>query len=210
MFRVLGVNLSEIKMKIDWLLIKRSLTSSLNEEEEKALRVWLDESEKHRAVYEDMKRFVAIREGYRLEKDTREDFKKDFGARLNTAYRKRVRRMWIKVAGYAAMLVLPLTIVLFFFLEQKPAVDAEDYGIGQIVHGTRKATLVLNDGKVVALDTSRVLLGQEDGMSIRTSDLALVYVDSLQKDRYVWRVRLILRWQRMWQNLLSWRLMAWR
>ena len=119
MFRVLGVNLSEIKMKIDWLLIKRSLTSSLNEEEEKALRVWLDESEKHRAVYEDMKRFVAIREGYRLEKDTREDFKKDFEARLNTAYRKRVHRMWIKVAGYAAMLVLPLTIVLFFFWEQK-------------------------------------------------------------------------------------------
>ena len=33
-FRVLGVNLSKIKMKIDWLLIKRSLTSSLNEEEE--------------------------------------------------------------------------------------------------------------------------------------------------------------------------------
>lgn len=184
-FRVLGVNLSKIKMKIDWLLIKRSLTSSLNEEEEKALRVWLDEAEKHRAVYEDMKRFVAIRKGYRLEKDTREDFKKDFQARLNTAYRKRMRRMWMKVAGYAAMLVLPLTIVLFFFLEQKPAVDAEDYGIGQIVHGTRKATLVLNDGKVVALDTSRVLLGQEDGMSMRTSDQALVYVDSLQKDREV-------------------------
>lgn len=79
------------------------------------------------------------------------------------------------------MLVLPLTIALLLFLEQKPAVEADDYGIGQIVHGARKATLVLNDGKVVALDTSRVILGQEDGMSVHTSDQALVYVDSLQK-----------------------------
>lgn len=172
-------------MKIDWLLIRRSIASSLNEEEEKALQVWLDESEEHRVLYEDMKRFVAIREGYRLERKTRESFKRDFEARLNTAYRKRGRRMWTRVAGYAAMLVLPLTIALLLFLEQKPAVEADDYGIGQIVHGARKATLVLNDGKVVALDTSRVILGQEDGMSVHTSDQALVYVDSLQKDREV-------------------------
>ena len=172
-------------MKIDWLLIRRSITSSLNEEEEKALQVWLEESEKHRAIYEDMKRFVAVREGYHLKEETRQSFKKNFETRLNTAYRKRGRRVWVKVVGYAAMFILPLMAGMLFFLEQKPAVEVEDYGIGQIVHGAKKATLVLDDGKVVALDTSRVMLGQVDGMSVRTSDQALVYVDSLQKDREV-------------------------
>lgn len=173
-------------MKIDWLLIRRSITSSLNEEDEKALQVWLEESEKHRAIYDDMKRFVAIREGYHLKEETRQGLKKNFETRLNTAYRKRGHRVWVKVVGYAAMFILPLMAGMLFFGEQKSAVEAEDYGIGQIVHGARKATLVLNDGKVVALDTSRVMLGQEDGMSVHTSDQALVYVDSLQnKDREV-------------------------
>lgn len=172
-------------MKIDWLLVRRSITSSLNEEEEKALQVWLEESGKHRAIYDDMKRFVALREEYHLKEEIRQGFKKDFETRLNTAYRQRGRRMWMRVVGYAAIFILPLMAGMLFFLEHKPTVEAEDYGIGQIVHGARKATLVLNDGKVVALDTSTVILGQVDGMSVRTSDQALVYVDSLQKDREV-------------------------
>ena len=172
-------------MKIDWLLVKRSLNSSLNKEEEKALCAWLDESEKHRAIYDDMKHFVSLREEYSLREEMKLRFKKDFEARLNTAYRKRGRRMWMKVARYAALFMLPVMAGMLFFLTEKPAVEVEDYGIGQIVHGARKATLVLNDGKVVALDTARVVLGQEDGMSMHTSDQALVYVDSLQKDREV-------------------------
>ena len=54
-----------------------------------------------------------------------------------------------------------------------------DYGIGPIEHGVRKATLVLNDGKVLALDTSRMTLKEIDGVTIHTNDQALVYVDSL-------------------------------
>ena len=172
-------------MKIDWLLVKRSLNSSLNKEEEKALRAWLDESEKHQAIYDDMKRFVPIRDGYHLNEETRQRFKMDFEARLNIVSRRRGRRMWVKVARYAALFMLPVMAGMLFFLTEKPVVEVEDYGIGQIVHGVRKATLVLNDGKVVALDTARVVLGQEDGMSMHTSDQALVYVDSLQKDREV-------------------------
>ena len=48
-----------------------------------------------------------------------------------------------------------------------------------IEHGVRKATLVLNDGKVLALDTSRMTLKEIDGVTIHTNDQALVYVDSL-------------------------------
>lgn len=170
-------------MKIDWLLIRRSLTTSLNTEEEEALHAWLDESEKHRAIYDDMKCFLPIREEYHLNEEMRLHFRQGFEARLNKVSRGRGHRMWMKVMGYAALFILPVMAGMLFFLTEKP--EVEDYGIGQIMHGARKATLVLNDGKVVTLDTSRVMLGQEDGMSVHTSDQALVYVDSLQKDREV-------------------------
>lgn len=170
-------------MKIDWLLIRRSLTTSLNTEEEEALHAWLDESEKHRAIYDDMKCFLPIREEYHLNEEMRLHFRQGFEARLNKVSRGRGHRMWMKVMGYAALFILPVMAGMLFFLTEKP--EVEDYGIGQIMHGARKATLVLNDGKVVTLDTSRVMLGQEDGMSVHTSDQALVYVDSLQKEREV-------------------------
>ena len=46
-------------MKMDWRLIKRSFTSSLDEEDRLVLEAWLDESERHRQLYEEMKRFEA-------------------------------------------------------------------------------------------------------------------------------------------------------
>ena len=46
-------------MKMDWRLIKRSFTSSLDEEDRQVLEAWLDESERLRQLYEEMKRFVA-------------------------------------------------------------------------------------------------------------------------------------------------------
>ena len=51
-------------MKMDWRLIKRSFTSSLDEEDRQVLEAWLDESERHRQLYEEMKRFVARRENF--------------------------------------------------------------------------------------------------------------------------------------------------
>ena len=54
-------------MKMDWRLIKRSFTSSLDEEDRQVLEAWLDESERHRQLYEEMKRFVARRENFQLD-----------------------------------------------------------------------------------------------------------------------------------------------
>ena len=43
-------------MKMDWRLIKRSFTSLLDEEDRWVLEAWLGESERHRQLYEEMKR----------------------------------------------------------------------------------------------------------------------------------------------------------
>ena len=95
-------------MKIDWRLIKRSFTSSLDEEDRQVLEAWLDESERHRQLYGEMKRFVARRENFQLSVETKKRFKQDFETRVDEAYRRRGRRVWLKVVSYAAMLALPI------------------------------------------------------------------------------------------------------
>ena len=165
-------------MKMDWRLIKRSFTSLLDEEDRWVLEAWLGESERHRQLYEEMKRFVARRENFQLSVETKKRFKQDFETRVDEAYRRRGRRVWLKVVSYAAMLALPLIAGILLWTRQ-PVEEVVDYGIGPIEHGVRKATLVLNDGKVLALDTSRMTLKESDGVMIHTNDQALVYVDSL-------------------------------
>ena len=177
-------------MKIDWRLIKRSLVSSLDEEDERVLETWLNESKKHRELYDNMKRFVSEREDFHLDEMTRKRFKRDFEARMNMAYKKRNQRLWVKVMSYAAMLVIPVIVGVLFWSRQ-PEIEAVDYGIGPIEHGVRKATLVLNDGKVLSLDTSRMFLKEINGVSVHTSDQALVYVDSLQDEDVQLQNRLI-------------------
>ena len=163
---------------MDWRLIKRSFTSSLDEEDRRVLEAWLDESERHRQLYEEMKRFVARRENFQLSVETKKRFKQDFETRVDEAYRRRGRRVWLKVVSYAAMLALPIIAGMLLWTRQSVE-EVVDYGIGPIEHGVRKATLVLNDGKVLALDTSRMTLKEIDGVTIHTNDQALVYVDSL-------------------------------
>ena len=163
---------------MDWRLIKRSFTSLLDEEDRWVLEAWLGESERHRQLYEEMKRFVVRRENFQLSMEMKKQFKQEFDLKIDEAYRRRGRRVWLKVVSYAAMLALPLIAGILLWTRQ-PVEEVVDYGIGPIEHGVRKATLVLNDGKVLALDTSRMTLKESDGVMIHTNDQALVYVDSL-------------------------------
>lgn len=81
------------------------------------------------------------------------------------------------MASYAAMLALPVIVGLSLWMRQ-PAGHVADYGNGLIEHGSRRATLVLNDGKILSLDTSRMTLKETGGVTIRTDSRALVYADS--------------------------------
>ena len=177
-------------MEIDWRVIKRSFTSLLNEEDRRVLDAWLNESERHRQLYEEMKCFVARRENFQLSVEAKKQFRKDFLSKIDVAYRKRGRRVWVKVVSYAAMLILPIIAGMLLWTKQ-PVEDVEGYGIGPIRHGVRKATLVLNDGKVLALDTSRIMLKEVDGVTVHTDDQVLVYVDSLGRKEVDLQNRLI-------------------
>ena len=86
-------------MEIDWRVIKRSFTSLLNEEDRRVLDAWLNESERHRQLYEEMKCFVARRENFQLSVEAKKQFRKDFLSKIDVAYRKRGRRVWVKVVS---------------------------------------------------------------------------------------------------------------
>ena len=64
-------------MKMDWRLIKRSFTSSLDDEDWRVLEAWLGESDRLRQLYEEMKRFVAKRENLKLNLDEMKLYKRE-------------------------------------------------------------------------------------------------------------------------------------
>lgn len=47
-------------MKIDWVLLKRSVLSDISEEERNLLNAWLDESSEHREFYREIKTFFVF------------------------------------------------------------------------------------------------------------------------------------------------------
>ena len=69
-------------MKMDWRLIKRSFTSLLDEEDRWVLEAWLGESERHRQLYEEMKRFVVRRENFQLSMEMKKQFKQEFDLKI--------------------------------------------------------------------------------------------------------------------------------
>lgn len=52
-------------MKIDWVLLKRSVLSDISEEERNLLNAWLDESSEHREFYREIKTFLCSPESFR-------------------------------------------------------------------------------------------------------------------------------------------------
>ena len=87
-------------MKMDWRLIKRSFTSLLDEEDRWVLEAWLGESERHRQLYEEMKRFVVRRENFQLSMEMKKQFKQEFDLKIDEAYRRRGRRVWLQCWHY--------------------------------------------------------------------------------------------------------------
>lgn len=56
-------------MKIDWVLLKRSVLSDISEEERNLLNAWLDESSEHREFYREIKTFCVLRKVSGLRKN---------------------------------------------------------------------------------------------------------------------------------------------
>lgn len=127
-------------MKTEELLVKHVL-GILNEEEEKALRAWLDEDPAHEAYFRKLQSRRNYRELYRAYCEAR--------PRPVPAVR---RFNWKHIAARAAMFLLPVSIAFGLWIGLSSPEQSDE-----ILPGSPKATLYLENGAVVELGDSREL-----------------------------------------------------
>lgn len=166
-------------MNIDWLLLKRSINSRLNETEMQALEEWLKESPEHRDLYRNIKAFMAASEGFRPDEERLAGFKADYEKRLGQIQQKRRRPNLSWTIGIAASLLLSLGITLFIFSGSRQEKNVETArALPEILPGSRKAVLVTGEGKTVFLNRDSVITEVVSGVRIKNDANTLVYSDT--------------------------------
>lgn len=135
-------------IKIPWDiadLISQQLSGSLSREQETILQQWLDSSERHQALYDRIcsgKNFVRFRQ--QIEEYRYENKYKAFRSYV----RAKKANMW-KRMGYAAAILLPLSLAIGLYLSQP---RSEGMVPTQTIHpGEFRATLMLGNGRIIPL-----------------------------------------------------------
>ena len=171
-------------MKIDWVLLKRSVLSEISEEEQDLLKAWLDESSEHREFYREIKTFLCSPESFRPTEERIRQFKASYEARLTVAaHRKRRYRMVRIGGGIAASFILSLGIACFLWWKVTSPVNdpllTDNRTTATILPGTQKAIVVTGEGKTVNLnlETADVEIGE--GVMAKNSYQGLIYSDTL-------------------------------
>lgn len=134
-------------MKIDWLLISKSLDGKLTPKQQEELQHWLDESVKHRQLFEDIQTYVGSNDS------CKEQYQADFQRRMDAIDASRallVRRKKRIAALIAAAVIIPAA--LLFITTQMQNHTPEKV----VVTLTEKAKVMLVvDDQVIALDQSK-------------------------------------------------------
>lgn len=154
------------------------LAGELAEEEERKLAEWRDRSDKNRQLYER----VLSEENRRAKKERFASFDKAFGWEGYKRKLSRERRqvnVWAHVARYAAVLLIPLCVVLYFWKEWNGDKDSLPVMVSQVIEpGGPKASLMLSTGDVVDLATISGNIQGDEGMIVRNSGNLLSYQDT--------------------------------
>ena len=128
-------------MKIDWVLLKRSVLSDISEEERNLLNAWLDESSEHLELLREMA-FVRMSQY----EENREEI--ILGKRrLNRALHG-TRRLWVMGSVAASILIILGGLFQIGMIGGRLRGSTE---VAAITPGSNKAQLILSDGAIVDL-----------------------------------------------------------
>ena len=157
-------------------LIAGELTETIDGEAREELARWLVEDERHREEYEQIKSMLESGERVWVEQEK--------GSLLTDARWKGMKQQikkkrYITWSRYAAVLLLPFMIGLFWFVNRDVVQDQEPETVAEIVPGVGKAQLKLADGQIVNLD-DRVQFKIEEigGTEISTSERMIRYKEN--------------------------------
>jgi hypothetical protein len=158
--------------------IAASLAGELTEEEERGLAEWKDRSDKNRRLYER----VLDEENRRLKKEQFDSFSKESGWEGYRRKQRRERRVgggWIRFARYAAVLLIPLCVALYLWLERTGDKAGLPVMVSHVIEpGGAKASLTLSTGDVVDLAAISGAIRVDEGMVIQNRGSLLSYRDS--------------------------------
>ena len=146
-------------MKIDWVLLKRSVLSDISEEERNLLNAWLDESSEHREFYREIKTFLCSPESFRPTEERIRRFKASYEARLTVAERRKRRHRMVRIGG-AASCILSVGMACFLWWQATSSIKepllTENRPTATILPGMNGAILTLADGSDILLEKERV------------------------------------------------------
>lgn len=156
--------------------IAEDLAGILPEEERNALQEWLDASERHRALYHEIRK--DFEQGRHALPYTREEVDAQLDKFYRLAHRKqRHRRGYIRWMGYAAAVVLVVGAIFFVNRQQrqalKPVPMAQSTGI---TIPKAKVQLVLSNGEEINLSGQREMVSRDGNVHIEKEANELSYV----------------------------------
>ncbi len=155
-------------------LVAEELTGTIDEKNRIVLARWLDEDERHRKEYTNI--LESLKTGNEVWKDQergRQLMESRWGSVKSYTIRKTSR--WITWSKYAAVIVLFVSIGIFWLINEEKQ-EVENDTVAKIEHGSMKAQLVLANGKKVDLrPETNLQLEEVGGTRILTSDNMVRY-----------------------------------
>lgn len=156
-------------------LITEELTGTIDEKDRVVLVRWLDEDERHRGEYANILESLKTRnEAWKDQERGRQLMESQWGIVKSHTVRKTGR--WITWSKYAAVVLLFVSIGIFWLVNEEKQQEMEDITVAKIEHGSMKAQLVLANGKKVDLrPETNLQLEEVGGTRILTSDNMVKY-----------------------------------
>ena len=152
-------------------LIAKQISGELDKEEQIRLENWRKESPENERLFKEIRNEENITANLRI----RNSFNTDMGwEKVNEGIHKyRFRKRVLRICRYAAMLAMPLVIaaLVTFQIINENRNDKTIAATEQILPGSTKATLTLDNGKIVDLTATK-------GERLEESDGTLIKIDS--------------------------------
>lgn len=155
-------------------LIAKYLSGEISEEEQAELIRWRNESAGNERLFQDICREENIKRNIQK----RQAFSTEAGwvGVQKKIQHHRFRYRLLNVCKYAAIFILPLAVATAILYKSGNEHDAISHVTEQILPGSKKAVLILDNGETIDLkSTSGVELTEKDGTIIQVDSTALNY-----------------------------------
>lgn len=155
--------------------IVEELTGTIDEKDRGDLAFWLEEDERHREEYEELRELLRSKDQAGLEQMYGRQLVEDRWIAVKARTTGKTVR-WSTWSKYAAAILLPLMVGIFLFMHENHREEKESVVVAGIDPGSLKARLELADGRMVELgDETRFQIEEIGGTRIFTTDNIVKY-----------------------------------